>query len=96
MTDEDIAKIVRMEYGLELLEFFIDELSTIQGLERVGMFRPTHRFMVNEADKEKAALLTDENDIRTYNELKIQAAALVANGKEQLKEIVNKKTFLHY
>lgn len=94
MSDKKISEIVCMEYGLELLECFVEELSKIQGLERAGMILPTHKFMVSEAGKEKDALLTTESAVREYDAMKEQSAALLATGKEQLREILNKKNIL--
>lgn len=84
-----MKQIVYTEYGLELLECFIDELSKFEGLKKAAdMIRPTHRLLANEINKEKAALLAAESDIVKYNAARGRLEMPLREGKEQIKKIL--------
>lgn len=83
-----VSTQISKEYGLEIVNCMLNELSNIPSFERLVILEHAHRFLVKECSDETAQLLSTENNKAEYMKLKSRMDALLPIKKEQLINIL--------
>ena len=75
------------EYGLEVMDCILNELSKEQDFEKLNMVKHALDFLFKECAKETTSLTADEKSKSEYAALKNKLNTLLEDKKKQLKEL---------